>query len=97
MLKSLVIVVAVAVASSSPALAGQTDAPERAAASGDKVICKRFAETGSLVRVSRVCKPKRDWERERDAIRSGGTVSDSCRNRAEPDPIAANGGGCGPN
>jgi len=63
---------------------------ERAADAQDKLICKRFVETGSLVRGYRMCKTKRDWERSRDDIRSrSGAGSASCRD-------AANGGaGCG--
>jgi hypothetical protein len=56
-------------AAPAPAPAPQRDAAERAADKGDKLICKRFLETGSLVRGYRVCKTKRDWERERDALR----------------------------
>ena len=48
----------------------QRDEREKSADSADKVICKRFAETGSLVKSTRICKPKRDWERERDELRS---------------------------
>ena len=44
------------------------DAPERAADPRDKVICKRFAETGSLVRSNRICKTKADWQRDRDNL-----------------------------
>lgn len=63
---------------------------ERAADAQDKQICKRFVETGSLVRGYRVCKTKREWERSRDDIRSrSGAGSASCRD-------GANGGaGCG--
>lgn len=30
----------------------------------DKVVCKKFASTGSLVQSSRVCKTKRDWAKQ---------------------------------
>ncbi len=59
---------------------------ERASDPSDKMICKRFVETGSLVRAQRVCKTKRDWERDRANIRSEPGI-DSCRARA-------NGGAC---
>lgn len=57
----------------------KADQPEKSADSGDKLICKRFVETGSLVRANRVCKTKRDWERERDNLRSVNN-SNSCAN-----------------
>ena len=67
--------------------AANPDAPERAADSQDKMICKRFIETGSLVRGTRVCKTKREWERDRADIRASDPGIDSCRSRA-------NGAGC---
>jgi hypothetical protein len=56
-------------------------AGEKAADPGDKIICKKFIETGSLVRGTRICKTKRDWERDRDDLRQS-SVADSCRARA---------------
>lgn len=53
------------VALASAAAAAPRDAPEKAADSPDKIICKRFTETGSLAKSSRICKTKLDWERER--------------------------------
>ena len=58
------------------------DEGERASDAPEKVICKRFTETGSLVRAQRVCKTKRDWDRERAVIRSAPTM-DSCSVRGE--------------
>jgi len=46
------------------------DAPEGAAGNPDKVVCKRFARTGSLADSYRTCKTKREWERERDNVRT---------------------------
>lgn len=68
-------------------LAPNPDAAERAADPQDRMICKRFAVTGSLVDSTRTCKTKRDWERDRDNIRANGPGVDSCRDRA-------NGGSC---
>jgi TonB family protein len=34
------------------------------AGDGEKVVCKKFASTGSLVQSTRVCKTKRDWARQ---------------------------------
>jgi hypothetical protein len=45
------------------------DVAERSADPADKVICKRFQRIGTLVGSDRVCKSKRDWDRERDALR----------------------------
>jgi hypothetical protein len=69
------------------------DKPERAADASDKMICKRFIRTGSLVDGYRVCKTKADWQRERDSFTRRLTVGDSCRSRGEPNPLLA-GGGC---
>lgn len=57
-------------------------AAERAADPQDKMICKRFVETGSLVRGTRVCKTKREWDHDRADIRASGPGVDSCRSRA---------------
>ncbi|HEX8308306.1 MAG TPA: hypothetical protein VF645_07785 [Allosphingosinicella sp.] len=46
------------------------DAPERAAGNPDKVVCKRFVRIGSLVDGYRTCKTKREWERERENVRT---------------------------
>ncbi len=54
---------------------------EKSADASDKVICKKFLETGSLVRGYKICKTKRDWERDRDDLRQS-SVADSCRARA---------------
>ena len=44
-------------------------AGERASDDPSKIVCKRFAKTGSLVGTVKTCKTKADWERERDAYR----------------------------
>ena len=59
---------------------------EQASDPQDKIICRRFIETGSLVKGYRVCKSKRDWARERDAIRQSGPGIDSCGNRGNGGP-----------
>jgi hypothetical protein len=48
----------------------RADAPETASGNPDKVVCKRFLKTGSLVDGYRTCKTKREWERERDNVRT---------------------------
>lgn len=47
-------------------------------ASRDKIVCKRFTETGSLVRGYRVCKSKAEWERDRDLLRASVTGGGPC-------------------
>lgn len=59
-----------------------SDSGEKAADSGDKMICKKFLETGSLVRGYKTCKTKREWEHARDDLRQSNVV-DSCRARAD--------------
>ncbi len=49
----------------------------------EKMICKRFIETGSLVKGYSVCKTKQDWARSRERIRQSIGGIDSCRDRAE--------------
>ena len=61
--------------------ASTADAPERAAGARDKMICKRFVRTGSLIDGYRTCKTKWEWERERENLRQQ-SISDSCRDRA---------------
>lgn len=52
---------------------------EKAADPSSKVICKRFTETGSLVRSYKMCKTKLDWQRSRDDLRQSSATT-SCRN-----------------
>jgi hypothetical protein len=75
-------------AADTPSQVGNTTAAAVPAADPqEKMICKRFVETGSLVQGVRVCKTAREWQRDRDNIRAGGPGVDSCRDRA-------NGGQC---
>lgn len=53
----------------------------------EKMICRRFAVTGSLVSSYKTCKTRREWDSEHDALRANGPGSDSCRN-------SGNGGAC---
>ena len=54
----------------------------------EKVICKTFQKTGSLVQRYKACKSAKDWAREHDQVRENNSLSDSCRDRAN------GGGGC---
>lgn len=70
--------------------AGQTSTPAPttpAVDRKDEVICKRFVETGSLVKGYKRCKTRREWDRESQDARSGASSADSCRN-------SGNGGPC---
>jgi len=86
MSRSLPLSFALAIALASAAAAGaappRSDNPERAADARDKIVCKRFVKTGSLVDGYRTCKTKWEWERERENVRQFG-VSDSCSARGE--------------
>jgi hypothetical protein len=77
---ALALAVVGAAASAAPL---QRDAGERAADARDKIVCKRFVKTGSLVDGYRTCKSKWEWERERENVRQFG-VSDACGTRGEP-------------
>jgi hypothetical protein len=52
----------------------------------DQMVCRRFVRTGSLADSYRVCKTRRDWDREAENVRALSS-SDSCRSEA-------NGGQC---
>ena len=43
--------------------------PDKPAADGDKIVCKRYSEVGSLVRQRKVCLTKAEWQRERRGAR----------------------------
>jgi hypothetical protein len=75
---SLFILSTAAIAQQQPQV---SNSGEKAADPGDKMICKKFLETGSLVRGYKTCKTKRDWDRDRDDLRQS-SVADSCRARA---------------
>jgi hypothetical protein len=53
----------------------------------DQIVCRRFARTGSLADTTRVCKTRREWDRDAENIRAPGAGVDSCNARA-------NGGQC---
>jgi hypothetical protein len=76
---SLMVTTATATAASAAtSTAPKREVAEKAADGQEKMICKRFLETGSLVKGYRTCKTKRDWERERDAIRMHNGGGNSC-------------------
>lgn len=81
MLRVVAAVTMVITAASALAAPARPDAPEKAAGDRNTVVCKRFVETGSLVRGYRTCKTKGEWERERDNLRTLG-VANGCRDRS---------------
>jgi hypothetical protein len=64
------------------------DASEKAADASDKVVCKKFLDTGSLVKGTRICKTKAEWQHSRDDVRTGMSMTGqmSC--------ASGNGGAC---
>jgi len=59
----------------------------KSADSRDQIVCRRFVRTGSLVDGYRVCKTRREWDRDAENLRATGAGTDSCNARA-------NGGQC---
>jgi hypothetical protein len=70
-----------------PAAAGPQARNSNSADPAEKMICKRFVRTGSLVDGYKTCKTKREWDREHENLQHLELV-DSCRLRGA-------GGGCG--
>ena len=62
---------------------------EKASDDKDKMVCKRFADTGSLVSSHRICKPKRDWERSR-ANSTSMNAANSCATSGAGIPCIGN-------
>jgi len=54
-------------------------------ASRDRIICRRFLRTGSLVDSYRTCKTRAEWDREHENLQHL-SVSNSCRNQLGCDP-----------
>lgn len=60
----------VALLLTAPAIAADTS--KKATSSAEKVVCKRFTETGTLAKKYRTCKTQRQWQLERDAAQETG-------------------------
>lgn len=65
MLRMILAASLIATASVAGAAPDKSRDVEKAADVQDKVICKRFVETGSLVKGYRTCKTKREWDQSR--------------------------------
>ncbi|QJU59655.1 hypothetical protein HL653_19545 [Sphingomonas sp. AP4-R1] len=85
MVVSLLLALALAAGDMSAAPGG--DKSEKSADARDTMICKKFLETGSLVKGKRVCKTKAEWDHERDNMRAGYNTAAACQ--------VAEGGSCG--
>jgi hypothetical protein len=48
--------------------------------SRDRIVCRRFLRTGSLVDSYRTCKTNREWQREHENLQHL-SVSNSCRDQ----------------
>jgi hypothetical protein len=68
-LVTIALVAGVASASAAPSAPRRADAPEGAAGSPDKMVCKTFTRIGTLADRYRTCKTKAEWERERTNLR----------------------------
>ena len=64
-----------------------TGTPAKADNPRDRIVCRTYLDTGSLVRSTRSCKTRREWDAEAANLRAASSSSDSCRNEA-------NGGQC---
>jgi hypothetical protein len=59
---------------------GSSRAPAAAQDGRDRIVCRRFVRTGSLVDSYRSCKTNREWQREHENIQHL-SVSNSCRDQ----------------
>jgi hypothetical protein len=50
----------------------------------DRIICRRYLRTGSLVDGYRTCKTRAEWDREQENVRQL-SVTDSCATRGAPE------------
>ena len=70
MIRILLPVALLTVTGAAVAQSPNPNAAEGAAGGRDKMICKTFTETGSLVKKTKTCKTKVEWERERENLRT---------------------------
>jgi hypothetical protein len=68
-LVTIAFVCGLAIATAATSAPRRADAPEAAAGSPDKVVCKTFTRIGTLAGRYRTCKTKAEWERERTNLR----------------------------
>ncbi|KAK0331134.1 hypothetical protein LTR94_030115, partial [Friedmanniomyces endolithicus] len=66
-------------AAAAPAAPAAPATPTASPDARERMVCKRFLETGSLVKSYKTCKTNAEWERERANIRQNNDRSNSCR------------------
>lgn len=81
------LLLALALAAGDAPTAPVRDVAEKSADARDTMICKKFIETGSLVKGKRICKTKAAWDHDRDNVRAGYNNIQGCR-------LVAEGGSC---
>ena len=83
MSRSVVVALALAAATATHAAPLPAGAGAGAAGPRDRIICRRYVRTGSLVDGYRTCKTRAEWDREQENVRQF-SMSDACRLRADP-------------
>jgi hypothetical protein len=77
------------VTAAAPAYAEPTGGPSaNSQVSRDRIVCRRFLRTGSLVDGYRTCKTNREWQREHENVQHF-SLSDACGRRGE-DSVGCN-------
>jgi hypothetical protein len=67
---TLAVVSALALATVASAQTQRRSRAAEAAGPADEMICRRFLRTGTLADYYRVCKTRREWDRERQGLRN---------------------------
>jgi hypothetical protein len=81
-MKHFVAIACVALAAATPIHALQNEGSPSAnrQVNRDRIVCRRFLRTGSLVDSYRTCKTNREWQREHENLQRL-SVSNSCRDQ----------------
>ena len=87
MQRAIIFAVTAAVAAATAAYADPAASPTptnsalaKSADPRDRIICRSSTEIGTLARIVRTCKTRREWDADAAAIRAAGTSSQTCRN-----------------
>ena len=72
-MKLVALYASLAVGSIMLAAPAEAASAEKTNANGEKLVCKKFLETGSLVRKTKQCHTPREWDRIADSQRTGAT------------------------
>ena len=65
-------------------LAEASQSANQASDPADKIICRRYLETGSLVISTKVCHTRREWTRLRDEARQDTEAMQYMKNAPSP-------------